>query len=398
MGKRGGWAGTHAAPNALYGWPVMAALAAALLTACSAGTTSTNPSPSTAPATPSLAASSPSSSASTAPAPSPQPPVAYCPSSAMVPPGARLLPGPPAGGGAAMAYYPPTQRVVLFGGIADAVAGGRTAFGETWTWGGNSWTQLHPATSPSPRFAPAMAYDAAHGQLLLFGGICGSGPTPVGPALGDTWSWDGTNWKQLHPANSPSPRPQALMAYSPVLHGVVLFGGGGDLNNLYSDTWGWDGSTWTAIGTAPRDLQPGTAMVTSTSDVVMYGSCSSSSSAFPPTFLFDGIDWRSYQSLGLPGRCQQAMAYDAKRGQVVLFGGGRDYGNEALNDTWTFDGRGWTQRSPASSPQARYLALAAYDDARGVVVLFGGWGWDQSHLQMELADTWTWDGSSWSRH
>jgi hypothetical protein len=30
-----------------------------------------------------------------------------------------------------------------------------------------------------------MAYDAAHGQVVLFGGCC---------SFGDTWTWNGTDW------------------------------------------------------------------------------------------------------------------------------------------------------------------------------------------------------------
>lgn len=33
-----------------------------------------------------------------------------------------------------------------------------------------SWTQQFPATSPSPRYGAAMAYDASTDQLVLFGG------------------------------------------------------------------------------------------------------------------------------------------------------------------------------------------------------------------------------------
>ena len=64
------------------------------------------------------------------------------------------------------------------------------------------------------------------------------------------------------------------------------------------------------------------------------------------------------------------MAYDATHGQVVLFGGWGDSGD--LDDTWTWDGTGWTKRKPAASPPARCSMGMAYDAARGEVVLFGG--------------------------
>jgi hypothetical protein len=43
-----------------------------------------------------------------------------------------------------------------------------------------------------------MAYDAAHAQVVLFGGFGGD---IGGTSLGDTWTWDGTDWTQ-RPAGS----------------------------------------------------------------------------------------------------------------------------------------------------------------------------------------------------
>jgi len=65
-----------------------------------------------------------------------------------------------------MAWDPGLGRVVLYGGRLD---GGRAA-SDTWTWAGGAWTQLHPAASPGPLEGAAMAADAAHHGLVLFGG------------------------------------------------------------------------------------------------------------------------------------------------------------------------------------------------------------------------------------
>jgi hypothetical protein len=82
------------------------------------------------------------------------------------------------------------------------------------------------------------------------------------------------------------------------------------------------------------------------------------------------------------------MAYDAARGQVVLFGGSCSSGG--LNDTWVWDGANWVQKFPATSPPARWAHAMAYDAARGQVVLFGGTG-----SSFFLNDTWVWDGTNW---
>src|SRR5205809_7187970 len=48
-----------------------------------------------------------------------------------------------------------------------------------------NWTRQTPATSPLPRTNAAMAYDAAAGTIVLFGGRVN------GVQRGDTWTWDG---------------------------------------------------------------------------------------------------------------------------------------------------------------------------------------------------------------
>ena len=124
---------------------------------------------------------------------------------------------PPARWYAAMAYDAATGTAVLFGGVN---VHGNTVSG-TWTWDGTTWTQQHPATSPPALHAAAMAYDAATGTAVLFGG---GGRRP---ATGGTWTWDGTTWTQQHPATSPPVRCCTSMAYDAATGTVVLFGGGG---------------------------------------------------------------------------------------------------------------------------------------------------------------------------
>ena len=92
-------------------------------------------------------------------------------------------------------------------------------------------------------------------------------------------------------------------------------------------------------------------------------------------------------------RQRQAMAYDAARSQVVLFGGVNPNSGVLLNDTWVWDGSNWTQKSPQTSPPAREGHAMAYDIARGRVVLFGGLDAKMNTLN----DTWLWDGINWAQ-
>lgn len=112
---------------------------------------------------------------------------------------------------------------------------------------------------------------------------------------------------------------------------------------------------------------------------------SPSTDAPPPL----GPGWTLLSGLIPPAyRFAHAMAYDAKRGQAVLFGG--NAAPPYLGDTWVSDGFGWVQRTPATSPPARSEHAMAYDTGRERVVLFGG-----RSIFDRFADTWEWDGSTW---
>jgi len=66
-----------------------------------------------------------------------------------------------------MAYDAATGKIVLFGGYNDNP--NHIAFTDTWTWNGETWKKL-PHTGPKVGFATQMTFDASTQQLILFGG------------------------------------------------------------------------------------------------------------------------------------------------------------------------------------------------------------------------------------
>lgn len=90
-------------------------------------------------------------------------------------------------------------------------------------------------------------------------------------------------------------------------------------------------------------------------------------------------------------RYGSSAVYDEARKVVVLFGGA-DEQNNPLSDTWEFDGSRWTSRSPSTRPTPRLFHSMSYDSIKKRVVLFGG-----LTEGVLTDDTWSWNGNNWSR-
>ena len=244
---------------------------------------------------------------------------------------------------AAMTYDGATARTLLVGrGSAGPNA---TPPLQTWTWDGSHWQQLSPANSPTFDNVTGMTYDPAHGEIVLLGYSGGAS---------QTWTWDGANWNQQQPATSPPPLFSSSMAYDPAHQEVVMFGGSvGDVPSS-RDTWLWDGSNWTK--------------------------------AKPPG--------------ALPGARQlAAMAYDPGLDGVLLFGGvGLHLGSSKqpvnYHDTWLWDGTRWQQENqaanggPPTTTAASGYSMIVNPLTHGVSLL----GADASGKWQQ----WQWNGSGWS--
>ncbi len=146
-----------------------------------------------------------------------------------------------------------------------------------------------PAASPPARYQQGMAYDSARSVSALFGGC-----VPTANTL------------------NPSDGPDCIIP-----------------NSLLSDTWEWNGNQWTQMTTG-----------------------------------------------AVPRRSVFGMDFDSVRNVTLIFGGVTDTGATAggTNDTWEWNGATWTQLSPAVNPIARGGVQMAYDSKRSETVIFGGGG------------------------
>jgi hypothetical protein len=293
----------------------------------------------------------------------------------------------------AMIYDSARQKVVLFGGRSSG-----NFVADSWEWNGTDWAPVTPSgKSPAARAEHAMVYDSALHRAVLFGGYDFARDN-------DTWVWDGTAWteKTHKTANTPDARSEQGMAYDEARQNVVIFGGWGASSGAtgpLGDTWTWDGTNWVDAGTltpAPRARwHHGMAYDRERQVVVLFGGLDDSTPVAllkQDTWIWDGGSWADVTPTGSKPspREQFAMAYDSARKQVVLFGG---YDFSYRQDTWVWDGAAWTDVTPSGSkPSTRQYPVMAFDEARGRMVLFGGLDGTRAILQQ---DTWEWDGASW---
>ena len=290
---------------------------------------------------------------------------------------------------ATMAFDSAHGQMVLFGTESQSPIDPATAKGETWIRARGKWTELTLSNSPAPRVFAGMAYDVARGQVVLFGGQSVTGPG----LLGDTWTWDGKTWTEQQPALSPPACNGQILVYDAKLGMVVALV---DSCDGRTHTWAWDGSSWTML--LPTVELPGpragsaAAYDAANGTIVVF-----SQQGDGVTWTFDGKTWTRHGVVagGPPGRDWTTLAFDPSSGRVVMFGGNnasRGKTTLPLSDTWLWDGTVWTQTHPTLSPAARARAVAATDTAAGQVILYGGEAVDLSIY----SDVWIWAQGTWT--
>ncbi|MBX3462717.1 MAG: hypothetical protein KF830_06075 [Planctomycetes bacterium] len=110
------------------------------------------------------------------------------------------------------------------------------------------------------------------------------------------------------------------------------------------------------------------------------------------TWIWDGQWSLVAPTTAPPSRKGHMMAFDEARGRVVLFGGWRSP-TGMLNDTWEWDGAAWTPVATTVQPSPRAAAAFAYDPLLQKCLLFGGADAGGGYLN----DTWEWDGANWQQ-
>ena len=288
---------------------------------------------------------------------------------------------------------------LLFAGCA-AMSGNQAIDAKTEHHSVIKWVLAHPANSPSSRMYAAMAYDPMNKGVVLFGGL----GYPA-KALNDTWIWNGATWTLQHPPVSPPAQiPYGGMVFDPKTQEIVLVTRSKYASDVPGETWTWNGVTWTR-------QYPTTSPFLLAESQIIYDSASGEVLLFTAPlnghyelWAWNGADWTeqaplpywSKRPIGAP-----IYAYDQATNDVIALVPVIPFtlGQHAFYETWTWNGSTWTRQHPTASPTVVAWPAMAYDNALGQLVLFDGGRVSRPNPDGPFAinETWTWNGVTWTR-
>ncbi|MCA8975603.1 MAG: hypothetical protein KDC98_12855 [Planctomycetes bacterium] len=110
------------------------------------------------------------------------------------------------------------------------------------------------------------------------------------------------------------------------------------------------------------------------------------------TWVWDGAAWNLRIAANPMGqRSNPGLAFDHGRGKAVLFAGTGLGGNVA--DTWEYDGDTWSRIATMTTPPWRWFGAMTYDSVRRRIYLVGG----DAGGGAGLSDMWEYDGVDWTQ-
>lgn len=183
---------------------------------------------------------------------------------------------------------------------------------------------------PPPRHSPGMVYDSARNVVVMFGGI--TGREREGILYGDTWEWDGVEWRQAA-GSGPEGRSRSAMVYDEAAHRIILFGGRSQDGAALGDTWAWDGKEWTRLDENTEFARSRHGMVyhRKRGTIVAHGV---SFNGRNEMIEWDGTKWKRIDTAVLSSRIYYGLVYHEQRNSIIMFGGWD--GNNPTAETWEF--------------------------------------------------------------
>ena len=337
-----------------------------------------------------------------------------------------------------------SDNTILYTG---AVCTDSAANEDTYEWDGTNWTKINLLTFAGRYFGSALTFDPDHQVAVLFGGA-----NAVGILLPSTFTYANALWLSVTDTAYPLPRSLFAFTADPARSVIDLYGGLNE-SNSFSDYWTYqngvfrlqtgttgqptdcgspltafdtdhqklvmvcgssatldfDGTTWTSYDVSksgpPSHEFAALAYDQTLKRTVFFGGYDGVSAYLNQTWTFDGASWTQVKKNPAPFRSLTSMWWDPTLKKTVLYGGlGRLTANDRLtrfSDMWSFDGTGWLEIKPATTPGMRYGASVVVDPKTGHAILFGGIRVDidanNNQVQVYANDMWEWDGTTWTK-
>lgn len=284
-------------------------------------------------------------------------------------------------------------------GIIDGIVGEQCDDGATSGYGrsgdgcnstcaieGYQWSDVSQL-AVTQRSGHVMAYDAARGTVVLFGGR--SAANDFDP---NTWEFDGVRWSRWRGVSvSPTPVRDAAMTYDSERKVMVLTGGQRETGTFNDHVWEFDGVAWVDRGSVPALARMDHAMVYDTlrRKIVVYGGTRAASGGdLADVWEYDGQQWSKNMAVAPPARTEAAASYDELRHRLVLVGG--LVNQVPVGETWEFDGTVWLERKDLPTAHPAVADHAMYFDATTNLVVSV-----IPNPLLQIMDSWVFDGQTW---
>ena len=190
------------------------------------------------------------------------------------------------------------------------------------------------------RVGPLLAAAAVALAVAAGGALAGTGH--LGPSRSSRGAGGGTG-------AAPSPRGGAAMAWDQASGSVILFGGRG-ATGFQDDTWSWDGSAWHRLSPAASPTPRAGALLAADGQggLVLFGGLGQTGGGGVANCVPPAVHPGAAPKGGPPGYCATPLS--------------------SLRDTWTWDGRTWTEQHPAHRPDQGAGGIA-FDSAHSSAVI-----------------------------
>lgn len=191
---------------------------------------------------------------------------------------------------AVMAYDWANDRVLLFGGYDTANTN------DTWAWNGTTWTKLSPKTSPPIKSRAGFVSLQDSKEILMYGGTT---TTSTAVPTSEMWKWDGSDWSPVNQSGGPTSGVEITMTYDS-FRDVILTHGGHNVSPK-GDTYEFDGVNWKQLSVSPTPgnrTRPAFGYVSALERTIVFGGYNGKLPFLGDTWVFETDKPAGWKSSG----------------------------------------------------------------------------------------------------